>query len=55
MPQMPEKGAFGKRRAWETGEGICLQKQLTNQPRDNKRPLNGLSSKVTEQANVQFR
>jgi hypothetical protein len=37
MPQMPEKGAFGKRRIQEKGKRISLQKCLTTQLRDNKK------------------
>jgi len=39
MPQMPEKGAFSKRRVWEKGEGIRLQKCLTNQLHNDKDAL----------------
>jgi hypothetical protein len=28
MPQMPKKGAFGKRCVWEKGEGICPQYEI---------------------------
>jgi hypothetical protein len=50
---MPMNGCFDQRRIQEKGEGICIQKRLTNQLRNNEGGRNGFFNEVTKQVIAQ--